>query len=207
MKATNRLAQVFASDTKIFFIGFNRTATVSLHYLMQKSGIRSVHWTESGREDSPNVAAEIERRLDDDLNLRRYLAQWTAFSDLSGALPGQSLTDGNRHFRRFDELFPNSFFILNDRDTEAWIRSRIALENGRYVREDAIRRSVNQAEIPDLWRADKERHVSAVLDYFRDRKRFLHFRIDADPPSALTYFLWPRFIISTRHWAHYHKTK
>lgn len=192
--------------TKIFFIGFNRTATVSIHHLMRKSGIRSVHWTEDGGPTSPNVAVEIDKRLSNGQALRAYLSRWTAFSDLSGGMPGQALTDGNRHFRRFHELFPTSFFILNDRDTDAWIRSRIALEGGRYVVDHARRLDVAEAEIPAIWRGQKERHAADVLDFFRDSERFLHFRIDADPPAALTTFLHPRFRVPAGKWRHLNKS-
>lgn len=204
MRLFNRKMQRFLPDTKIFFIGFNKTATVSLAILMNRSGIRCVHWTENGQANSPNVAEEVERRLLDDRELRSYLDRWTAFTDLTGGT-GPS-TDGNRHFRRFDDMFPNAFFVLNDRNTEAWIRSRSAHEGGILIREAAERLGVSEAEVPDIWRADKERHVSDVLAYFRGRKRFLHFRIDADSPSILTRFFWPIFLVSADPWPHANKT-
>jgi hypothetical protein len=200
----NRKIQRFLPDKKIFFIGFNKTATVSLAILMNRSGIRCVHWTENGQVGSPNIAEEVERRLFDDRELSAYLGRWTAFTDLTGGTG--SSTDGNRHFRRFDEVFPNAFFVLNDRDTEAWIRSRTAHEGGILVREAAERLGVSEADVPDIWGADKERHVADVLAYFRGRKRFLHFRIDADSPSILTRFFWPTFFVSTSRWPHANKT-
>ena len=204
VRAINRTARLLDPDTKIFFIGFNRTATVSLHLLMQKARIRSVHWREDGA-DSPNVAREIDLRISDDRALRAYMDRWTAFSDLSGGLPGQSL-EGNRHFRRFDELFPRSYFVLNDRDTEAWIRSRTVFQDGRLIPEHAWHLGVSESQVPDMWRAMKEQHTADVLEYFRNRKRFLHFRIDADSPDVLTSFLWPRFVVSPRWWRHSNQT-
>jgi hypothetical protein len=203
-RVANRAAQMLDPDTKIFFIGFNRTATISLHLLMQKARIRSVHWRENG-PDSPNVAREIDHRISDDRALKAYMGQWTAFSDLSGGLPGQSL-DGNRHFRRFDQLFPRSYFVLNDRDTEAWIRSRTAFQNGALIPEHAEHLGVSESRVPDVWRALKVQHTADVLEYFQGRKRFLHFRIDADPPDVLTSFLWPSFVISPRWWRHSNQT-
>lgn len=202
----NETVQRFKPGIKIFFIGFNRTATGSMHALMLKHGIKSVHWTENSYSDGTNLALEIERRLSDTSALKQYLSQWTAFSDFHYVSPDAWL-EGNKNYRRFDELFPESFFIFNDRDTDAWIESRLTHGNGMLIRNARVYFGVSEAEVISMWRADKASHTNAVIEYFQGRERFLHYRIDADPHETLTDFLAPVFSIGSDKWPHFNQRK
>jgi hypothetical protein len=172
---------------------------------MQWHNITSVHWTDTGHISGKNIAVEIEKRLEDFDALKQYMNQWTAFSDLTYASTGCWL-EGNKNFRIFYELFPRSFFILNDRNTEAWIQSRIAHDDGALLRLATTCFDTSRLDVLNDWRVCKERHTESVLDFFSGQNRFLHFRIDEDPPGKLTEFLSPVFLIRSKKWPHHHKT-
>jgi hypothetical protein len=204
-RIANRITQEVAPDTKIFVIGFNKTATLSLHQFMLDHRIRSVHWTEGGSNRTPNVALEIERRLSDHPALREYLSRWTAIMDLNYAGENEWI-EGNRHFRLFDRLFPRSFFVLNDRSPDAWIKSRTAHLGGALLRSAASAHRVSEADVPKIWLSERDKHLAAVFDHFRGRKRFLHYRIDVDRPEKLTRFLRPVFFLQHERMPRIHRT-
>lgn len=182
-------------DTKIFFVGFNKCATSAIHHLMAEAGIRSIHW---GTEDDI-IAQGIETRLTDEGDLRKYLCRWTAYSDLTFASDDASI-EGNRHFRLFHAMFPQSFFVLQCRDTDAWLRSRAQHKNGSYLRRMMNFYNTDADSVRLLWKAEYERHSADVCAYFDGYDRFLRFRVDADPISKLIDFIAPVFRLSESDW-------
>jgi hypothetical protein len=83
---------------KIFAIGFNKSGTQSLHSLFTSLGLLSYH-------------GEKWRSCDDLKLLRSY----EAFSD-----------DIPENLPKLDNIFPGSRFILQVRELESWIYSRLA---------------------------------------------------------------------------------
>jgi hypothetical protein len=192
----NRIAEFRAPETKIFFIGFNKCATSAIAKFLARQGIKSAHW----EPDGENLAMEIEKRLDDPAALKRYLMRWTSYADL--ALSSEELMlDGNRHFRLFHELFPSAYFVLNDRDPEGWVKSRLSHRRGQFARRSAQFRGCAVEDLPAIWMEEREEHNRAALSYFADYDRFLHFWVDRDPVSNLVDFLSPSFRLKAQHWS------
>lgn len=134
---------------KIFCIGFNKTGTRSLHHAFLRLGIRSQH----------NIKKRYRRRFKSPENPSGdVFREYDAFSDIHGMA---------REFRDLDNEFPNSKFILNTRDRDDWIKSRIGHIEKNRLRQDY---TGGWLEIDvDKWVADYEEHHSAVMDYFKDR--------------------------------------
>jgi hypothetical protein len=193
-----------AFETKIFFIGFNKTATVALHSLMRANGLASLHWRTEGEPFGRFAALEIEARLAEKAALRDFLAGWTAFSDLT-YLSERVYLEGNQHFRLFHELYEDAFFVLNDRPTEDWVRSRCT--HGDFLGRCSRALSLPEEAVKTRWRAMMEQHRQSAMDYFKDYPRFLHFRIDRDDISELVGFLRPRFTIKSEFWKVYNATE
>ena len=193
----NRLAQWREPDAKIFFIGFNKCATSALWRFLSRQGIKSVHWQTDGR----NVALEIERRLHDPAELKRYLGRWTAFSDLTYS-SDERIVEGNRHFRLYHELFPRAYFVLNDRDVDGWIASRLNHRGGEFARRSARLRGCAIEDLPNRWMRDHREFRRAVFDHFAGYDRFLDFRVDRDDVSKLAGFFAPQLRLDPRHWSH-----
>ena len=192
----NRFAQWREPDIKIFFLGFNKTATSALFHFLARQGIKSFHW-QRGEE---NLAAEVEKRIDEPAELKRYLSKSTAYSDFTYS-SDERILDGNRHFRMFHELFTRAYFVLNDRDPERWVDSRLRHRRGQFARRSAKLRGCSEDELRGVWLKEREEHNRAVLSYFADSERFLHFRVDRDPISRLIDFLSPHFRLKPHHWA------
>ena len=171
----NRLVQWRDPELKIFFIGFNKSATSAIFHFLARQGVKSAHW----RAGTENLALEIEKRIGNPPALKRYLMPWTAFSDLTLSSE-QLMLDGNRHFRLFHDLFPKSYFVLNDRDPESWVASRMRHRRGQFAERSARFRGCAVEDLPAAWRREREEHNQAVPRLTSRTMTFLHFRVDED---------------------------
>lgn len=128
---------------KVFAIGFNKTGTTSLHQTFLEMGLTSYH--------GPNWHACDDERL---------LRSWHCFSD---AAP--------RNFARLDVLFPQAKFILNVRDLESWLISRIR-HIRKYEAEGRHRPSAGWDVTADAirsWVISRNLHHTMVQYYFSHR--------------------------------------
>ena len=134
-------------DSKIFCIGFNKTGTSSLHALFRREGFRSHH--------SP-VWRDMNAQL---------LSQYDCFCD---GRPDDFVELANR--------YPRSQFILNVRDLNAWLASRLD-----HVRRDKIsgRRNTGSVYWDDTnralrrWVYERNDYHCRVLDHYRNSPRKL----------------------------------
>ena len=84
--------------------------------------------------------------------------------------------------------YPNALFILNTRDREDWVRSR--LEHGKnlyYVQRSMLHYNVASIhDLADRWRIEWEHHHRQVAEFFAcNSYRFLVCRIETDLPHIL----------------------
>ena len=199
---SNYIAQRRNPDVKIFFIGFNKCATTSIHRLMVTSGIRSIHWE---RRKGQNIALEIEAALRES-RLKEYGKIFTALSD-PFYFASDRIVEANCYYREFHQAFPDAYFVLNDRNVEGWIKSRLGHRKGDLLRRFRDFHNAGEEEVKEIWRNDHANHVRNVLDHFAGHDRFLHFQIDRDPPKVLTDFLAPTFRIDPDRWTTVNATK
>jgi hypothetical protein len=104
----------------------------------------------------------------------------------------QQLVEGNQFFREMYFDYPGSFFILNNRSTETWLKSRVRHNNGLFLRRQlAIMGSTNQSDAEELWRKRKKTHEDSVRDFFRVFPgKFLEIDIeDSNVPQVIKEFL------------------
>lgn len=94
--ALNRIG--LRKKTKVFAIGFNKSGTTSLHALFKSFGLVSHHGTRWR-----------------DCNDLALLRSYDCFSD-----------DTPRDLAKLDRLFPGSRFILQVRELDSWVYSRLA---------------------------------------------------------------------------------
>ncbi len=128
---------------KVFCIGFNKTGTTSLHELFCQLGLRSYHG--------------IKWRYMGNTDL---LNRFDCFSD---GIPDD--------FRMLDSMFPNSKFILQVRNLDEWVASR--LEHIRRRKQTGIHKITGAWDDTDFavsnWLKERNNHHVDVLGYFIDR--------------------------------------
>ena len=201
---------------RIFLIGFNKCGTTSFHDFFQANGIASVHWY--GNE----LARCLRRncRLPGVPPLWR-IDRWQAYGDLI-AVPGTPwdaprpyrgpLIEANALFPQLHRAYPRSLFILNTRDPAAWVRSRLAHDQGRFAQAylQALRgQGVTSLDaLQQHWLQQWHQHHHNVRLYFdrRPEARFLEFELGHSDPQPLIAQLQQEATITAPAFPHAHRS-
>ena len=104
---------------KIFQIGFNRCGTRTLHHYFSRNGLRAVHW------DEGRLARRMFANLASGNNLLEGYEQFDVFTDMEYLDDFGTYLEAYKLFPQLAAQYPNAIFILNTRNREAWIRSRL----------------------------------------------------------------------------------
>ena len=204
------------SRFRIFLIGFNRCGTTSFHQFFQSNKIASVHWYGN------TIARYLQRncRLPFVAPLQG-INRWTAYSDLI-AVPGSPwesstpyrgpVIEANRFFPQLHRAYPNSLFILNTRDPDAWIASRFKHDQGRFA--EAYRHAVadqnisTDNQLTTLWLQQWHQHHQAVRCYFQGHPdaSFLEFHLGKSDPGPLMDHLERHFPLQSTSFPHAHRS-
>jgi hypothetical protein len=145
---------------RVFGIGLNKTGTSSFHEAMTILGFASLHWGGPSIRMAVEAAAAAGRPLLSGLDPR-----YDAFSDILAL---------STSFAVLDEQYPGSRFVLTVRPVDDWIESR-----RRHVETNIRRRTAGEYAGTFLvvdeagWRAEWERHTTAVRRHFARRPDFL----------------------------------
>jgi len=155
LHSVSQLDSITAMKTKVFGIGFHKTATTSLAEALSYLGYRVTgpNWV-----DNSNIAKEVYEMAFDLAN------RFDAFQDN----PWPIL------YKELDRKFPGSKFILTLRPLDEWIRSVV---NHFDEKETPMREwiyGVGRAKgNEDVYIRRYERHNREVLEYFKDRNEQL----------------------------------
>lgn len=155
---------------KVFGVGLNKTGTTSLKLCFQTLGITPCSQTRlTGR------TGLVERLLEnrDWEPVLRYATAFRAFEDRPW-----NMWDA---YRRLDERFPGSLFILTERDPESWWRS--VQHWTTAVKRNASEVYCRHLEVPQLDRQDCIaaflRYNQKVREYFEGRRNLLVMNMEA----------------------------
>lgn len=150
------------NSNKIFQIGFNRCGTTSIHQFFLDNGLKSIHW------DRGNLARRIKMNSLAKLPLLKGYEEYECFTDMESPITGDFAYI--EHYKELDRQYPGSKFILNLRDIEDWIKSRLNHGEGRYI--NIYKRNENLTNDEDVishWRDIWHKHIEDVKNYFKDR--------------------------------------
>jgi hypothetical protein len=144
--------------------------------------VKSIHW------DKGRLARRIFSNLASGANLLTGYDEFDAFTDMEYLDSHGVFLEGYKLFRYFADQYPDAVFILNTRDREAWIRSRLGHgTSAPYAMRQMIFHNVTSIdELTDIWRADWDRHHAQVIEFFSERPfRFFVLKIETDLPHLL----------------------
>jgi hypothetical protein len=160
IKTRLSLNRIGLRKKKVFAIGFNKTGTSSLHALFKSLGLPSYHGP--------------KWKGDDNLRLLRL---YDCFSD--GA---------PKDLAQLDRMYPNSKFILQVRELDAWIYSRLA-----HIERQKERNKHRENPLWDNteysirhWIRQRNAHHLSVFSYFAERPADLLVVNFIRDPSAAT---------------------
>lgn len=181
---------------KIFQIGFNKCGTTTIHHYLRANGVRSVHW------DFGRLAKRMFANLANGDDLLSGYEDFDAFTDMEYLDGSGTLLEGYKLFPYLAEQYPDAVFILNTRDREDWVRSRLRHgSKSLYAQRFMAHRDLSTIdELTDHWRTEWDRHHSRVIEYFKNKPlRFFVCRIETDLPHLLNQML-PELSLDVAHY-------
>lgn len=172
---------------RVVQIGFNKCGTRSFQRLFERAGHPVVqHKVRKPFRPSRKAAYLIQQ------NLRAGRPVFAGMEDyvLYAGLIHQSETESFeaiRHFREMLRDYPDTILILNVRDREDWIRSRLGHGRGELVQRVMRQRGVATAEeVAELWRREWDAHLADVRSAMQDRPgQLIEFNLDTDSVQQL----------------------
>ena len=190
--AQGKEARGFGLRDKYFQIGFHKCGTTAIHRFFNRCGIPSVHY------DKGRLGRSMQRNLEAGRFLLAGYEQYEAFAGMSFMTSMQRF-DAAEHYERLLEQIPHAKFILNTRDRDNWIRSRLAMQNGAFLESYKSVFGLPSAEaVIDHWKKEWDaRHLEA-----RQRipaQQLLVFDIEQDSAQRLCAFAGLDAAMA-RHW-------
>ena len=141
--------------SKVFGIGFHKTATTSL-----KIALHTLGYNVTG----PNGVNDPDIRNNINAMVEKISQKFDAFQDNPWPIV----------FKRMDEMHPGSKFILTTRNPDEWIRSQVRHFG---IRTTPMREMIYGVGCPagneDVFVRRMLTHNSDVIDYFRGRSKDL----------------------------------
>ena len=160
-------------DPKIFQIGFNKCGTTSIHQFFLDNDLKSIHW------DKGKLARRIRRNYEMNIPLLMGYETFECFTDMESAI-----TDDIAYidfYKELDRQYPGSKFILNTRDMDNWINSRLNHGEGSYLEIYKRNNNLTEQEVIEYWKKQWNTHIDDVRNYFKDRPEdFLIFDIETE---------------------------
>lgn len=190
---------------KVFLIGFNKTATTTFHKFFLRNGKKSVHWKVDGRLVAVDVAKNMASFKDPFSGYDEY----EVFTDLECVNDKRfPLLEVYKWFSSFYAWHPKAKFILNTRNVDDWISSRLKHGEGRYLEWYLYHYGVKKKEDVVLkWRLDFYQHHYNVLKFFEDKPgSLLVYDIDRDNPEKICSFMKDQCELDSSLFSHDNKT-
>ena len=172
---------------KVVAVGFNKCATRSLALLFARSGHRAVHQKLPQRWRLRRKLGGIMRaNCQVGRPVFSGIENYTFYGDLIDSSRHFTF-DGNSLFREILADYPDTILLLNWRDQDAWIRSRLTHGHGEFAaREQRLRGLATEEDLVAQWRQEWDGHLAAVRSFMADRPRqLLDFNIDQDRIESL----------------------
>jgi len=169
------------SQVKIFNIGFHKTGTTSLTQFMREHGFKVMHSVsysmqslglglQSDGEEGDGIPVDLNLLIDEGL-INRLVQQFDYFSDNPWPLL----------YRRLDQAYPDSLFILTRRKVDSWMNSLVKYTSDENTRmRQMIYGYGNPHRHISRYRKVYLAHNRAVEEYFSGRKNFLSIALEED---------------------------
>lgn len=189
---------------KVFFIGKNKTATTSLHYLFQKCGYVSYHCLAQG---GGHLGRIMERNVKEEKPILETISKADVYSDMLYAKKFVYV-DAAQYFKILHHEYPDAYFVLQTRNTEAWVKSRCKHKRGDFLRRVMKFNNIKtKHEMQEVWRQEKEKHEEKVRSYFSGvQANFIEFNIDTDEIEKVIDFVSPHYTLYRKNYGHKNKT-
>ena len=191
-----------AIKPRIFQIGFNKCGTRSFYDFFEKNGIKSVHYKRG------ELASGISANIDTGKPPLAGWDKWTAYTDMQW-VKKTGVIEACGFYKEFATYYPRSYFILNTRNKDRWINSRLNHGTGQnYGNRYRLGLGLStMEETVEAWSEMWDMHHEEVPKFLAQTgQHFLIYNIEEDTPDSLVKFLAPDFKTDARKFGHQGKT-
>jgi hypothetical protein len=174
-------------------IGFHKCGTRSLEQLFRGAGHPVVKYKlRRPLRRSRNAGLLMRQNLEAGRKIFAGMEDHVFYADLIY----QTETDGFEPIRYFREImrdYPDTILLLNVRNREDWIKSRLKHSHGEFAQRVMRQRNIASTdELAEIWRREWDTHLAEVRAFMADRpEQFIEFDIDRDSVEALVARLAP----------------
>jgi hypothetical protein len=186
----------------IFQIGFNKCGTRSLYNFFSKNGIPSLHWEKGQIARSMFKNSRQGKKL-----ISSCYRKINFFSDMEDINNNSLCYVAQDLFKKLAEQYPNAYFILNTRNKEKWIQSRINHRN--YLKKVVNILNITPEQVINKWGNDWDNHLANVRSFFKDTPdRLVEYNIETEDINKISAFLKNAegLTLQNRHYVKFGKT-
>lgn len=175
---------------KVFQIGFNKCGTMSIWRRLEALGFSATHLS---TPEGLNLALTMQANLEKGQPILTGLEAYDAFTDIE-AQREDRFVEGYKFYPQILEQVPDAWFILNLRDRERWIKSRLDHNDGGYAAALLRLAGLPTLEaLADQWRQDWDDHIKKVQAAIPAERLLVH-NIETDDPADIDRFLNRRLV-------------
>jgi hypothetical protein len=172
---------------RVVAVGFNKCGTRSFADLFRKAGHRVIHHKVRDRWPVPRKIGQImQANLAAGRKVFGSVENYDFYCDLIFSTKTGTF-DGAFAFREILRDYPDTILLLNLRDREQWIRSRLKHGHGEFAKREIKARGLTSIDaLTAEWRAEWDAHIAAVRQVMADfPAQYIEFNLDRDDPAAL----------------------
>jgi len=171
---------------KFFQIGFSKCGTTSIARFFKRNGFRCANW------ECGNLARQLRENLQENRFILTGFEDYHAYTDMEHATP-EDFYYGFMCYKQIFEQVEDAMFILNTRDKENWIKSRldhrIHESNESYAACYQVFYGLADISVViERWRKEWDDHHAAVKELIPP-ERLLVFNVETDSPLRLCEFV------------------
>lgn len=113
-----------------------------------------------------------------------------------------------RSFREVMRDYPDTILLLNKRNREDWVRSRLKHGHGEFAKRVMRQRGIESVEeLAETWRQDWDTHIAEVREFMADRpEQLVEFDLDTGSVEALVE-RFSDYGLTADHWGDIGRTR
>ena len=182
---------------KIFFIGYNKTATTAFHKFFLDNNYKSLH----NKKNKKNLAVVLKSNIENNLPILHLIDDAHCYSDLM-YVDNSEYIEGHKYFKEIFNEYSNSYYVLQTRNLEDWIKSRLCHTGTQSLlaRTKSAKKLSHTDEVIEFWLEDIQNHIKEVKKFFYGNNKFLEYNIDNDNITKLVRFLKHDYMLNETKW-------
>lgn len=179
---------------RYFLVGFNRCGTTAIAEMLEKNGIKAVHHVYTRNGEKRNIAKDIEKNIESGHRPLDGMDDIDAFTDVE-FVSSTKIIQGNKFFPEIMNSYPNMKFILNVRNRDDWIKSRVAFPE--YMKRHVEYYGKDATEIVKIWEDEWDDHIESITNNI-PQNRLLIMNLEAPNREEMEKFFGMETVHSLR---------